>query len=194
MDLLQLMRQSREMLIPHWLLSVGICVLYVLIIGIPAEQNSYGEMLSFLLAGPLQLGLCIYFLNIIHQEKPSIFNLLQGFKPLLQVLLAYLVVTVMVVLGLLFFIVPGIILSLGLSMTFYIIAERPEIPFGDAIQESWNLTNGYKTELLVLHLRFLPWYVLGLLFFIVGIFVIVPWHYTSIALYYNYLKKQPRII
>jgi uncharacterized membrane protein len=191
MDLLQLMREAREQLQPNWLLAIGVFLVYGMLVGVPSELNTYGELLSFLLAGPLQMGLCIFFLKIVNSETPVFFDLFEGFKPLLQVLLAYAVVTLLTILGLLFLIVPGIVISLGFSMTFYILAERPETPFNEAIQESWNLTNGYKMDLFILHLRFIPWYLLGLLFLIVGIFVVIPWHQLSIAKYYKYLTEQP---
>jgi hypothetical protein len=37
-------------------------------------------------------------------------------------------------------------------------------------------------------LRFIPWYLLGLLFFVVGIFIVVPWHNLAIANYYQSIK------
>jgi hypothetical protein len=61
MDLVVLMRKARIILEPYWLLSIGVCVMCGLLLGVPSELNSYGEAVSFLLAGPLQLGLCIFF-------------------------------------------------------------------------------------------------------------------------------------
>jgi len=73
MDLLQLMQKSRAQLMPYWILSIGVCVVYALIVGLPSELNTFGELLSLLLAGPLQLGLCIYFLKITQgKEVPLI--------------------------------------------------------------------------------------------------------------------------
>ena len=98
----------------------------------------------------------------------------EGFKPLATVLLVYAIITVLTVVGLILLIVPGIVVALGFSMTYYIIAEDPEISFQTALEQSWKLTDGYKMELLELNLRFIPWYLLGLLCFIVGVFAVVP--------------------
>ena len=65
MNLLDLMRESRAKISPHWVIASLICVLYGLLVGVPSGLNTYGELLSFLLAGPLQLGIAIYFLNIL---------------------------------------------------------------------------------------------------------------------------------
>jgi uncharacterized membrane protein len=190
MDLLQLMKKGRALLEPHLAISIGVCLFYSLVVAIPAELNSYGEMISFLLAGPLQLGICFFFLNLVRGEEARFELLFEGFKPLLTILFSYAIITVLTLLGLVLLIVPGIIVILGFSMTYYIIADDPEISFQAALEQSWKLTDGNKMELLELNLRFIPWYILGLLFFIVGVFVVIPWHNSTLALYYDDLLKR----
>ena len=190
MDLLNLIRKSREKLQPHWVFASLACVIYGLLVGVPSELNVFGELLSFLLAGPLQLGMCIYFLNILYDRPATIGNLAEGFKPLVKVLLFYLIISVATIIGLILLIIPGFIIALGFSMTFYLIAENPELSVEDALKESWALTDGYKWELFELHLRFTPWYILGVICLVVGIFFVMPWHYLTVANYYDYLKRQ----
>lgn len=190
MNLLDLMRESRAKLSPHWVIASLICVLYGLLVGVPSGLNTYGELLSFLLAGPLQLGIAIYFLNILNDRPASIENLIEGFKPLLKVILIYIIISIATAIGIVLLIIPGIIIALGFSMTYYILVENPELSIEESLKESWRLTNVYKMELFVLHLRFIPWYLLGLLCFGIGIFVVMPWHQLTLANYYNYLKQQ----
>ena len=190
MDLVLLMQNARLQLKPFWPLSVVVCLVYGMLIGGPSELNTYGELLSILLAGPLQLGLCIYFLKIYNGNNPSFFDLFEGFKPLLNVLLVFIIINVLTLLGLFFLLVPGIIISLGFSMTYYIIAEHPEMQFNEALEHSWKMMDGHKMELFSLHLRFIPWYLLGLLFFVIGIFLVIPWHNLSITSYYNAIKQK----
>ena len=190
MDLVQLMRKARTLLEPHWILAIGVCLANAVMVAAPAELNSYGEIVSLLLAGPLQLGLCFFFLNLVKGKETRFELLFEGFKPLATVLLVYAIITVLTVVGLILLIVPGVVVALGFSMTYYIIAEDPEISFQTALEQSWKLTDGYKMELLELNMRFIPWYLLGLLCFIVGVFAVVPWHNTTLALYYHYLKEN----
>lgn len=190
MNLLNLMRKSRAKLSPNWVIASLVCVLYGLLVGVPSGLNTYGELLSFLLAGPLQLGIAIYFLNILNDRPASIENLIEGFKPLLKVILIYIIISIATAIGIVLLIIPGIIIALGLSITYYILVENPELSIEESLKESWRLTNGYKMELFVLHLRFIPWYLLGLLCFGIGIFVVMPWHQLTLANYYNYLKQQ----
>ena len=190
MDLIQLMRKARTLLEPHWILAIGVCLANAVIVAAPAELNSYGEIVSLLLAGPLQLGLCFFFLNLVKGKETRFELLFEGFKPLATVLLAYAIITALTAIGLILLLVPGIVVALGFSMTYYIIAEDPEISFQTALEQSWKLTDGYKMELLELNLRFIPRYLLGLLCFIVGVFAVVPWHNTTLTLYYQYLKEN----
>ena len=190
MNLSELIYNSRNQLKSNWLLSSIICIFYALIISIPSELNTYGELLSILLAGPLQLGLCIYFLKISKGFNPSFNDIFEGFKPLLNILLAFLSINLITLVGLFFLILPGIILSLGLSMTYFIIAENPEISFKKAIKQSWKIMDGRKMQLFKLHLYFIPWYVLGILFFIVGVFVVMPWHNVSLANFYKVISEN----
>lgn len=190
MDRLYLMREARSILQPYWLISVGVCLVYAIVLGVPPELNTYGEWLSLLLAGPLNLGLCMYFLKISNSESPGIENIINGFQPLLQVLLLYFVSSLLIVLGLLLFILPGIVLSMGFSMSYYIMAEQQDITFVEALQKSWDLTQDHKMDLFLLNIRFIPWYVLGLLCLVVGVFVVIPWHQTTLALVYKELKAK----
>ena len=190
MNLSELIYNSRNQLKSNWLLSSIICIFYALIISIPSEFNTYGELLSILLAGPLQLGLCIYFLKISKGFNPSFNHIFEGFKPLLNILFAFLSINLITLFGLFFLILPGIILSLGLSMTYFIIAENPEIPFNKAIEKSWKIMDGRKMQLFKLHLYFIPWYILGILFFIVGVFVVMPWHNLSLANFYKVISEN----
>ena len=188
MNLLDLMRESREKLKEHWLIAALICFIYVLLVGLPSELNTYGNFLSFLLAGPLQLGMSVYFLNIFYDKPASIENLVEGFKPLLKVLLLYFVTSIFTLFGLIILVIPGIIIALGLSMSYYVLIEEPELSIEEILKKSWKLTEGYKTEIFVLHLRFIPWYLLGILCFFVGIFFVISWHQLALVSYYNYLK------
>ena len=189
MNLIELMRESREKLKQHWLIAAFICFIYALLVGAPSELNTYGNLLSLLLAGPLQLGMSIYFLNIFYDKPASIENLIEGFKPLLKVLLLYFLISTVTLIGFMLLVIPGVIISLGLSMSYYIFIEEPELTIEEILKKSWKLTDGYKMELFILQIRFIPWYVLGILSFFVGVFFVLPWHQLTLIYYYTFLKK-----
>ena len=168
---LSLMRASRTMLSPFWGVGVLVAFVYVLIVGVPQNLlDPFGGLFTVLLAGPLTLGLAIFSRSIFRNESPHFNQLFDGFRGPL--------------------IIPGIIVSLGLGLTFYVMADRPDLSFTDCLQESWRIMDGYKLKFLGLNLRFIPWYFLGLLCLGVGILVVIPWHYVTIAGFYEKVKES----
>lgn len=187
---LALMRTARERLSPHWGIAVLTSFIYALLVGLPAIGESLGgEFVVLLLTGPLELGFSYFVLTVVAGSTPELKDLFKGFTFFLNAFLAYLIQGILIIVGIILFIVPGIVIGLGLSMTFFIMAEKPEQSFTDALQESWELTKGNRLKILGLFLRFIPWYILGALCFGVGILVVHPWCMTALAALYQELKQ-----
>jgi len=190
---LQLMRESRKDLAPHWGLGVLVAFVYILIVGIPSNIFPESEgLVSLLLAGPLGLGFAYFSFSIIRGETPHFFQLFKGFDFFAKSFLANLCYTILVFVGIILLIIPGIVVGIALSMTFYIMADQPELSFSECLNESWNLTSGYRFKLLGLSLRFIPWYLLGVLCLGVGVLLIIPWHFVTTARFYEELKEARR--
>ena len=190
---LQLMRKSRKDLAPHWGLGVLVAFVYILIVGIPSNIFPDGEgLVSLLLAGPLALGFASFSFSIIRGETPHFFQLFKGFDFFGKSFLANLCYTILVFVGIILFIIPGIVVGIAFSMTFYIMADQPELSFSECLNESWNLTSGYRFKLLGLSLRFIPWYLLGVLCLGVGVLLVIPWHFVTTARFYEELKEARR--
>lgn len=188
---LNLMRQSRKDLAPHWGLGVLVAFVYAIIVGVPSSIFPDGEgIISLLLSGPLSVGLAYFSFSVIRGETPHFFQLFDGFKVFGKSFLANLLCTILFFVGIVLLIIPGIVVGIALSMTFYIMADRPELSFSECLNESWNLTSGYRFKLLGLTLRFIPWYLLGLICLGVGVLVVVPWHFVTCARFYEALKTQ----
>lgn len=190
---LQLMRDSRRDLEPHWGLGVLVAFVYVLIIGVPSIIFPDGEgIVSLVLAGPLAVGVAYFSFAVIRGETPHFFQLFEGFNVFGKSFLANLCYSLLVIVGFVLLIIPGIIVGLALSMTFFVMADRPELSFSECLNESWNLTSGYRFKLLGLNLRFIPWYLLGILCLGVGVLLVIQWYYISLARFYEELKVARR--
>lgn len=190
---LQLMRDSRRDLAPHWGLGVLVAFVYVLIIGVPSSIFPDGEgIVSLVLAGPLAVGVAYFSFAVIRGETFHFFQLFEGFNVFGKSFLANLCYSLLVIVGFVLLIIPGIIFGLALSMTFFVMADRPELSFSECLNESWNLTSGYRFKLLGLNLRFIPWYLLGILCLGVGVLLVIPWYYISLARFYEELKVARR--
>ncbi|MEE1365392.1 MAG: DUF975 family protein, partial [Muribaculaceae bacterium] len=80
-------------------------------------------------------------------------------------------------------VVPGIIAALGLSMTFFIMVDDPNISGLDALKKSWQMMKGHKTDYFLFCCRFIGWILICVLTFGLASFVVNPyferakWHY-----------------
>lgn len=93
--------------------------------------------------------------------------------PFWRFLGAHILTGIAVTLGLIAFIVPGIVIALGLMFVPYLVVERGLGPV-EFIKESWRITKGNKGQLALLMLALLGIVILGLLALGVGVFVALP--------------------
>jgi uncharacterized membrane protein len=93
--------------------------------------------------------------------------------PFWRFLAAHILTGIVLFIGFICLIVPGIILAVGLAFVPYLVVERGLGPV-EAMKESWRITKGHKWKLFQLGLVFLGICLLGIIAFIVGIFVALP--------------------
>ncbi len=87
------------------------------------------------------------------------------------------------------FIIPGIIISLALYFTAFILIDK-KISVKDAIQTSYTITYGYKWDIFVFLLLLFIFNFFGLLFFVIGLLVTFPITFlATIDLYRRLLKN-----
>ncbi len=98
--------------------------------------------------------------------------------------------TVFTLLWTLLLIIPGIIAALGYAMTFFILADNPDMEGLSAITKSKELMRGHKWRLFCLGCRFIGWSLLGVLSLGVGFLWIVPYFQTCLTISYEDLKRQ----
>jgi len=151
------------------------------------EDISLG-LISSLVAAPLALGFSIYALNLFRNGSADYNNIFDGFKSLGKILGVYFIMIILVILGMILLIVPGIILGLGFSMAYFVMIDKPELGVVDTLKESWRIMKGNKTKLLGLNLRFIPWAILGILCLVVGVVFVLPWMQLSYASFYEEIK------
>ncbi len=90
----------------------------------------------------------------------------------------------------LLFIIPGIVYYYKVYFTSFIMVENPQLSWKEAITISKKMTDGHKGELFVLDLSFFGWYLLECITFgLAGIYVL-PYVYTTKALYYENFKLR----
>jgi len=107
--------------------------------------------------------------------------------------LANLLVFVIVVLGFIALVIPGIIFSCRLSLTPYLIVDR-KMEAIEAIKTSWHMTRGHAwTVFLVIMVAPIPIFIAGLLCLGVGAIISIMWIYLATATLYHAINmsRQP---
>ena len=85
-------------------------------------------------------------------------------------------------------IIPGIIKAFEYSMVPYILTNNTNLTSAEAIKISRELTYGHKFDMFVLILSFIGWYLLGSLFFGIGVFFVNPYYEATKARLYLVLS------
>ena len=81
-------------------------------------------------------------------------------------------------------------MGLAYSMTFFIIADEPEISAWDAMKKSKAMMEGNKGQLFLLSLSFIGWALLAILTFGIGLLWLIPYMQVSIAKFYDEVKNE----
>ena len=141
-----------------------------------------------LLCLPLEWGFTVYFLSLIRQEDIRYERLFEGYKDFIRTFLMEFLYCLAVAVGTCLFIVPGIILGIGLCMAPYILKDDPQISAMDALMKSWQMTRGHKMKLFWLGLSFIGWIILSFCTFGLGFFLLAPYMEATFAHYYEDIK------
>ena len=138
-----------------------------------------------LLCLPLQWGYTVFFLNLIRKEDIRYERLFDGYKDFARTFLMEFLYVIAMMIGFCLFIIPGIIIAVGLVMAPYILKDDPEISAMDALKKSWELTQGHKTKLFWLGFSFIGWMILSIMTLGIGFFFLLPYMDTAFAHYYE---------
>jgi len=164
---------AREKLRGKWLSCMGIVFLYVFIsylVGFISEFSNYGVgMLLNLVLILVGVGYFVYFLNLVRgREKFSdLFIVFEDLSGGLSYILISILSGFIILLGVLFFLIPGIILSYSLKYVTLIKYDNPEMDIIEVLKTSNAMMKGRKKEAFLLDLSFIGWYLLAFLILIV---------------------------
>ena len=144
------------------------------------------------LGGVMSMGRATYSLNLIDGVEAEFADLFVGFRRFYDALIMNVVSILMVFLGALLFVVPGIILGYAYAMAPYILAENPEITGTEALRLSRQMMKGHKWELFWLELTFIGWSILAAFTLGLGNLALEPYKGISKASFYRDVKAQSR--
>ncbi len=189
MNYSQIRAEARELLNGQWGNLILVWLIFYLLSSGFTIVTRIGFGVSLVVGGPFLLSICTIFLKLWRREQFRIEELFDGFKDFSRSLVAYLLVCLYVLLWSLLFIVPGIIASIGYSMTFFILAEDPQISASDAMRKSQQMMYGHKTEYFMLMLSFIGWFFLSILTAGVGFLFLTSYTTMAQTIFYQRIKN-----
>ena len=144
-------------------------------------------------AGPIDYGAKWVFLKAVRGERIEVRDIFVVFqRNYWNAVIANIVVGIIVGLGFVMLIVPGIIFACRLAFVPYLVVDR-EMDVMDALRVSWDMTRGYGMQIFLMGLLAIPIVILGLVCFIVGVFVSGMWISAAFAVMYHAVEKKDGI-
>jgi len=158
-----------------WLISIPT--------GIP-NLWMFGSIYGVLIEGPVAFGVSYANLRAVRGDKLVIEHLFAAFRNYLNAVLASLLTSIIIVFGLAFLIVPGIIFACKLAFTPYPVVDR-KMEAIEAMKTSWNMTDGHPLQVFGIGLLAIPICFAGILLLIVGIIPAIMWINLAFASLYR---------
>jgi uncharacterized membrane protein len=125
----------------------------------------------------LGIGLAIYGLNMVRNKNPEIGNLFGGGRYFWRILVAAILYGLVVIVGLILFIVPGIYFGVRLGQFQFAIIDR-NLGAIDGLKASWEMTRGNVWGYIGLWFVMVAILMLGAMALLVGLI----WAYPTIFL------------
>jgi len=182
---------AREQLKGRWGNPVLGTFIYIFLFILVSSIPIVGGIISFILTGPLFLGLMTFFLNFKRGKNPKIEEIFYGFKYFGSALLLNFLIVIFILLWALLLIIPGIIACLKYSMAYFVLSDNPNVGAKEAIEKSKSLMEGKKAQLFWLWLSFFGWGLCCILTLGIGFLWLIPYINVSIVNFYENLIKVP---
>ncbi|MHC4124463.1 MAG: hypothetical protein ACYSSI_12885 [Planctomycetota bacterium] len=168
---------------------------------------------KFIFLPVLIAGWWFFGLRIVREEPTSFTHIFSGFSRFAKVWVTGLLMNIVVLIGLFFLIIPGVVLLLTYELSLFIVMDKGLTPH-EALSLSSKITSGYKYKLFgLLLLRIaigaLAWpfgkglynigagndkaffYIaIGIVPYLICCLVLIPWFAATLATAYDALSKE----
>lgn len=171
---------------------ISIAIYYPILFLIDDSDNQFIIFIVSLFINTISLvvgvGSSKFFLNMAKGEEFEIKDVLFGFKHFFKIFVLMFLSNIVITIGNLLFIIPGLIAMFMFSQATYILIDNPEMSPVDCLKESTRIMQGNKMQLLLFELSFFGWFLLtSFTFGIAGIFVF-PYFNLALANFYLEIK------
>lgn len=197
---------GRKALTGKWGLGVLATLLFFALTTIPtlildevfgngfSDPSGISTVYSILVGGPMTLGYAMFGISIFRRRETSPAEVFYGFERFGKAFGLYIVTSILILLWTLLLIVPGIIAAIRYSMSFYILADNPNMGIMEAINESKRLMEGNKWKFFCLNLSFIGWAILSLFTLGIGFLWLMPYMEVTMIAFYDIANGSLRSV
>lgn len=174
----------------NWTTAVVAYLIYAAITA-AVSATGIGSIAVLIFDGVLLVGLSSMLLDISRLGQSKIETMFDGFRQGLATnIVAGILVNIFTALWTLLFIIPGIVKSYSYSMTYFILADNPNLAPTEAIDMSKKMMQGNKWRLFCLDCSFIGWYLLSILTLGILTLWVTPYNNMAHAQFYESLKGE----
>ena len=137
-------------------------------------------------------GADLIYLRAIRDEPLDLKEMFIGFKNYVNIILAHLLATAIIVLGFIFLIIPGIIFACRLVFVPYLVMER-NLDAVKAVEKSWQMTAGHGWKIFGMGILSFFIIILGLILLIIGVIPAAMWVGSAFASLYHSIDHKEKM-
>jgi uncharacterized membrane protein len=147
---------------------------------------------TLLLSWPINYGVAYAYLKAARDDQLRVKDMFYVFENYLNAVLANLLVTVIIGIGIVLLVVPGIVFACRLAFTPYLVVER-KMEAIEAVKGSWRMTKGYGWRVFLIGLLGFPIFIAGAICMGVGIIAAIMWIGLAFASLYHIVSISGRV-
>lgn len=156
-------------------------------IGVSHHILVVGTLAVSFLVGLMTTGI---YLGIVRGKSSELSRIFGNPKYVFKFLGIYIMYTLVITLGFILLIIPGLILSYSYSQFMFVFIDNPDIGILECLRTSRRLMKGYKWKLFVLGWSFFPWFLLVCITLGLAIFYVNPYLMTTHSEFYLFITGE----
>ncbi len=198
----EIVKYSKSILKGKYSQAILPYLIVTIIVSIPQNQELWkltishfrapGLMLfliwGFIINPALNVGLASFSLAISRGEEINIKHLFKGFQFLPKSVAVGLLYFLIILIGIVLFIIPGIIWALMFSQVFFILSENQDLEIKDIFKKSAAIMKGNKVKLLLLLLRYFLFIILSVFTLFIWLLWLIPQYSVAFAKFHDLIK------
>lgn len=140
---------------------------------------------GLLVLAPVGYGVNYAFLKAVRGENLRIRDVFAFTHNYWNVVLANILVSFIIFIGIVLLVVPGIVFACKLAFVPYLVIDR-KMDALTALQESWKITDGFAMNIFLMGLLAIIIIIGGVIIFLIGVIIAMMWIYAAFAaIYYS---------